>query len=148
MAKGLYTQCLVPAEGRTESAVRGGRGRGSVGDVFHGSGWLGCRGRGIGGHGINWEGLTCVPDRHQAWFCVQSPSDHELVRSSLLHDGLLATDLTLDLLSSPPSRVLSAVLEFAVGLGLPDHGRQPVGSEHINKLAARVGVSQITRKNR
>ena len=93
------------------------------------------------------EDLACVPDRHQAWVCVQSPSDHELVRSSLLHDGLLATDLTLDLLSSPPSRVLSAPLEFAVGLRLANHRRQPVRSEHINKLAAWIGVGQIAREH-
>lgn len=69
------------------------------------------------------------------------------MRSSLVHDGLLATNLTLDLLTSPPSRVLSAALELAVRLRLSDHGRQPVRSEHINKLAARVGFGQITRNN-
>lgn len=65
--------------------------------------------------------------------------------SRLSNDALCATQLTLDLLTSPASGLYRARLEVAVGLGLLNHSRQPALSESINKLAIGVGVSQVTK---
>lgn len=68
-----------------------------------------------------------------------------IATSRLSNDALCATQLTLDLLTSPASGLYRAWLEVAVGLGLLNHSRQPALAESVNKLAIGVGVSQVTK---
>lgn len=61
------------------------------------------------------------------------------------HGSLAASSkLTLDLLTSPASSLDGARREVAVGLGLLDHGGDPVLTEGINKFTIGVGVCKIT----
>jgi len=64
-------------------------------------------------------------------------------RSSLLHDGSGAAQLALDLLAGPAGRLDGSWLEFAVCARLLDEGRDPVLSEDLHQLAARVRFRQI-----
>jgi hypothetical protein len=65
--------------------------------------------------------------------------------SGLLHDGLTATYLTLDLFSRPSSRPDCPWCEFTVGLGLLDHSSDKVGPERFGKLTIRECIGQIAR---
>jgi hypothetical protein len=64
--------------------------------------------------------------------------------SSLLHDGLLAADLALDLFAGPAGSLDSAWLELAIGLGLLDQSSQPVLSEGVDELAVRESIGEVT----
>ena len=64
--------------------------------------------------------------------------------SSLLsHDTLRSAELALDLLAGPAGRFYRPRGEVAVGLGVLDHGSQPVLAESIHELAVRVRISQV-----
>ena len=59
------------------------------------------------------------------------------------HCSLGAANLTLDLLASPASSLDGPRLKVAVGLGLFDHGADPVLTEDIGQLAVGVGIGKI-----
>lgn len=106
------------------------------------------RGWGIGGF-VEGEGQVLVVGGASCFVCVEllnvlSHIRGHSRRSSLGHDGLRTTQLTLDLLTSPASSLNSSRLEFSVGLGLLDHSGEPVLSESINQFAIGVGVGQVT----
>ena len=73
------------------------------------------------------------------------PSWAELMSlSCLLHDGLGATNLPLDLLPGPASSFDGARLELPVRARLLDQPRDPFLAESIGKLAVGVRVCEIT----
>ncbi len=64
--------------------------------------------------------------------------------SCLLHDGLGATNLPLDLLPGPASSFDGARLELPVRARLLDQPRDPFLTESIGKLAVGVSVCEVT----
>jgi len=65
-------------------------------------------------------------------------------RSCLLHDGLGATDLPLDLFPGPASSFYGARLELPVRPCLFDQRRDPFLTESIGELAIGICVREIT----
>jgi hypothetical protein len=56
------------------------------------------------------------------------------------------TNLTLDLLACPPSRVARATKEFGIRAGFPCHCSQKILSEVLSKFAVGEGFSEVTNK--
>ena len=64
--------------------------------------------------------------------------------SCLLHDGLGAANLPLDLLPRPASSFNGARLELPVRPRLLNHGRDPFLPESISQLAIGIRICEIT----
>jgi hypothetical protein len=88
----------------------------------------------VTGHELGDRSMMC-----SAWSSVAVLE----LRSRLAHDGLGASNLALDLLTSPSGSLDGAGLVLSVGSGLLDHSSDPVLSESIRQLAVGEGISQI-----
>lgn len=66
---------------------------------------------------------------------------------NLGHDSSSAANLTLNLLPRPAGSLNGPRREVAVGLGLLDHGGEPILSESIDQLAVGVSISKVTVEN-
>ncbi len=64
--------------------------------------------------------------------------------SCLLHDGLGAANLPLDLLPGPARSLDGARLELPVRACLLDQPRDPFLAESVGKLAVGVSVCEVT----
>lgn len=69
----------------------------------------------------------------------------QTTNSALLHHARGTSKLALDLLASPPRRLNSPGLEFAVGPSLLDQCSNPILTEGFNKFSVRIGIGKITK---